>query len=169
MKAIIVATALFSAASLADGNAYYDYAKVESVEAVYETVQIQGSPNTVCYSKPYTQVTYEQHQSATPTILGAIIGGAIGNAVGHNKTNKKVGMVAGAALGGAIGHDIGKTSSGYGTREVCESRPQTVSYQQVLKGYHVGYRFKGERFYTFLKRHPGDKIKVRVNVSPVIY
>lgn len=169
MKTMIFATALFSAASVAGGNAYYDYAKVESVEAVYENVPVTTPAPVVCYRQPYTQVTYEHPQSATPTVLGAIIGGAIGHAVGHHKSNKKIGLIAGAALGGAIGHDIGNSARSQGSAAICNAHAHPVSYQQVLKGYHVSYRFKGQRFYTFLTHHPGDNIKVRVNVSPVIY
>ena len=161
----------------------YDYATVIKAVPAYETVH-HDIPVRRCHSSsPRRYHNHSPHShhpgySATPTIAGAIIGGAIGNAIGHNKRNKKVGLVAGAMLGGAIGHDIShhqrryKHSHQHQKRHYRKNRRCTVSYEpgdsyRQLTGYHVTYYYKGERYQTFTHEHPGHKIKVQVNVTPV--
>jgi uncharacterized protein YcfJ len=129
----------------------------------------------------YSEHTYS-HQNAAPAVVGAIIGGAIGNAIGHNKSNKKVGLAVGAILGGAIGHDISHQQSRHYQHHYHDrhdrhrhykKRRCSVNYESSnayrrLKGYSVTYRYKGQRYNTFTQEHPGHKIKVKINVTPVV-
>ena len=153
-----------------------DYAKVVSTTPLYRTVT-HSQPRKECWLEEvrYEQPRHNEHRSATGTIVGTIVGAAIGNAIGHNKTNKKVGMVAGGILGASIGHDISKASqrrhsNSYsyqtGTEEVC--RTTYDSYQtQELDGYQVVYRYHGQTYETRMDHRPGNRIKVRVKVTPV--
>ena len=101
-------------------------------------------------------------------ILGAIIGAALGNAVGHKKVNKRVGAVAGAILGGSIGADIGRSQrqGGYRMETVCD-RFDEVREEERFAGYHVRYQYNGTVYATRMRNHPGERIRVRVRVTPV--
>lgn len=137
---------------------HYDYGRVTQVTPVYRTIT-EYRPQQVCTQ---THVS-PRSRSATPVVMGAIIGGALGHAVGNNKTNKKVGMVAGAVLGGSIGNDSRHTPQGY--YEDCRTVNSSVQYRQVLDGYQVSYRYKGQTFQTFTDQHPGNRIALKVTTT----
>ena len=112
----------------------------------------------------------ERVGSARSTILlvGAVVGGAIGNAVGHNKTNKKVGAVVGAVLGGTIGKAVATENRRYErTEEVCRVINDYREEDRIV-GYHVKYRYNDVTYTTRTDRAPGETIKLRLAVSPVI-
>jgi uncharacterized protein YcfJ len=161
---------LLSNLSLADRyyEEHIDFAKVVDVQPLYETVS---------YEEPYQQCHYEQrvvrhggHDSKTGVILGSIIGGAIGHELGHNKSNKKVGAVAGALLGGSIAKDLQHNKRhGYHTTKnerICTTSHE-VRYKQELNGYNVTYKYRGKTYYTTMDQHPGNRIRVAVNVRPL--
>lgn len=137
-------------------ESFYDYAKVKSVTPIVETIE----------HRTPTQCHYEskrRHRSATPAILGSIIGAAIGNELGHKKSNKRVGAVAGGILGGAIGADIGRKHRAGG--EYCDH--YQVDYEEVVVGYDVSYRYRGQTYYTTTNEHPGRRIQIRLKFEPV--
>lgn len=150
----------------------YDYARVVHVEPIYQRVE-RSIPRESCWTE---RVAYEQphryrNDSYTDELIGGLIGGAIGNAVGHNKTNKKVQAVIGAAIGASIAHDINRPrGGGYNVSYRDEQRcavTHDVEYHEQVSGYHVTYRYHGQEYQTRTHRHPGKRIKVRVDVTPV--
>lgn len=168
----LIVAALMSNTALADHyrSGSWQYAKVISSEPIYETVSYsvpveQCREETVAHHEP-------RARSATAPIVGAIIGGALGNAVGHKKRNKQVGAVVGAVLGGSIGADVARRRAGYGddvyysTREVCSVVHERHSEQRIT-GYLVTYRYGGETYTAELDHDPGDRLRVRVDVTPV--
>ena len=182
---VLLGQAVFiSMAASVGAAAGYDEARVLEVSPVYETVRY-SSPREECrqervsvYDDSYEANRYRRKsKSAVPGIVGAIIGGAIGNGLGHNKTNKRVGTAVGAILGGAIGSDIAKKNARfaqdnyprnerrYTTQEVCTVIEDWQS-EQRLSGYDVTYSYAGETYSTRTDTHPGDTIKVHVNVTP---
>ena len=46
---------------------------------------------------------------------------------------------------------------------------QQLRYQDKIIGYNVGYRDRGQTYYTRMDHHPSDKIKNAVSVRPVIW
>ena len=146
-------------------GADYQWAEVVDVEPVYETVR-RIEPVEECREE---RVRHRSGgYSSTPPILGAIIGAALGNAVGHKKANKRVGAVAGAILGGSIGADIGRggRQGSYRTETVCD-RFEEVHQEERLAGYHVRYQYDGRLYATRMRNHPGERIRVRVRVTPL--
>ena len=143
-----------STSGVAQADSYYDYAKVKRATPVYNYVKV-GGPEKVCYS-----VQKRRHHDPSAALMGAIVGGAIGNAIGENSESTLVGAV----IGGSIGHSSGHSRS-YVT-EHCEIDYRPTRKIRELKGYDVTYRYKGNSYHTFLRHHPGDKLKVRVKVSP---
>ena len=99
-------------------------------------------------------------------------GEGIGNAVGHNKSNQRVGAVLGAVLGRSIGRDIMRrnesASSGeYQTVQRCETVYQQHEEERLV-GYQVTYLYNGEEYSVRTTTDPGDEIRVRVSVQPVL-
>ena len=178
MKSPVVFTAIlisvFSATAFADQNRHTDYARVVAVEPVYRTVE-RRVPQQECWVETVREeVPVRTASSATGTIVGGIVGGAIGHAVGHGRSNKKLGTVVGAALGMSVGNDLsrnrrgGYTEVSYRDVERCEVR-HTIQTERRLLGYDVTYQYQNQRYTTRMDQHPGKRIKVAVDVSPVGY
>lgn len=163
-------------------DTYYDYARVLKVQPVYHYVTV-SHPVQQCYPVERHTKVRNQHRHAThrgdrngSTIVGAVIGGAIGNVIGKaTGSNRGVSTIAGAVIGGSIGHESQHNGydRSYQTRVRIEERCEVV-YQKTkkvreVKGYDVKYRYEGEAYNAFMRKHPGDKIKVRVRVSPAGY
>ncbi|WP_299591834.1 hypothetical protein [uncultured Microbulbifer sp.] len=159
-----------------EGHDGYDYAIVTGVTPVYNDIQIV-EPRTQCWDQT---VTYQQ-----PSPAGAIIGGLIGAAVGrdaarghrhgrgrhrhYHRGNKGAGMVAGAAVGAMIGGAVSRHNAPvqYGTQQRCQV-VEEVSTRRELVGYDVNYRYNGQEYLIRTDQHPGDRIRVRVDVTPVL-
>lgn len=168
----LVGASLSLAASHVSADSFKDYARVTHVEPIYETIAY-SEPHRECHLEDRVVRRHHGGQSATPKILGALIGGAIGNELGHNKSNKRVGAVAGAILGGSIASDIQRGNRHHHntytkTERVCHTSHRTRERRE-LTGYHVDYKYRGRHYSTVMDRHPGDEIRVAVDVSPLDY
>jgi len=139
----------------------FAYAQVLNVTSVYQDVRV---PRAVETCEDYERVERVRPQSAGGTVLGAIIGGVVGNQVGSG-SGRRVATVAGAVAGGAIGREAG-TESRVSTESRCHLGEEYVLEQQVV-GYDVEYRYRGEVFMSRLDHNPGDRLRIRVAVSPV--
>ena len=109
-------------------------------------------------------------QVAGSTLLGAAIGAVIGHQIGDGQ-GRKAATAGGAVIGAAIGHQQGMRRYG----AVSPPQPYTVQrcetryhdeYQERVDGYRVTYVYHGRRQVTQLPYRPGDRIRVRVDVSP---
>ena len=141
---------------------------------------------TVSYSEPRQQCRLEQvaYRDSYPSyprqrnvagpLVGAVIGGALGNAVTNRKGNRQAGMAVGAVLGATIGAGVQRRHSErhysgpvqYRTEEICET---VTEYRQreELVGYDVTYRYGGQTYSTTLDQDPGERLPVRVAVTPL--
>jgi uncharacterized protein YcfJ len=108
-------------------------------------------------------------RSRTGTIFGAIIGGVIGNQFGSGN-GRRAATVAGAALGGSIGRDVDRQHRGPDayrpvTQERCRIE-RDVQESTVADGYRVTYEYGGRLYHTRTRQHPGERLRIRVAVSP---
>lgn len=150
-----------------NGNGY-DYARVVNVDPIVRQVRVE-TPRRECW----TEVVYDDQPqgyrgTAGPTLLGAAIGGVLGHQFeGHSNAT-----LIGALVGGAIGHDVGERrrhaqySQPVG-REVerCSERMEQT-YEERIDGYDVEYEYGGQFFHTRLPYDPGERMRVRVAVTP---
>ena len=160
-------------------NVEYDYATVIDAEPIFKTIRV-STPRQECWEE---EVTYDneyydnryrdgRHRGAS-TLVGSVVGGALGNAVGHRRKNRQVGTVVGAVLGAVIGnayaaekyHDHQYVS--YGFEKRCHVVEDTHVEKRIV-GYNVRYRYSNVTYSTRTKVDPGDTIKVRIAISPVI-
>lgn len=160
-------------------GAAYDWAKVIDVAPI-----IAESSRPVyreqCWDEPvrerYVYEDYRRPRSSAGPVLGAIVGGVVGNQFGSGS-----GKVAMTAAGAALGHAIARDSQRYDDRyayarypshervvyaERCRTVTDYVRDERVM-GYDVTYRYQGQTYRTRTDYHPGDRIRVRVDVTPV--
>ena len=170
-----------------DNGPRWDTARVVNVDPILAP----GEPSyrQQCWQEPVRYVSrergygYEDRRyvrqggpgTATNTVLGGIVGAAIGRQFGDGD-GRRAATVAGALLGGAIANDRSRQryDDGYGRsyeRETVryEQRCQTVSdgrAEDRVVGYRVAYDYNGHVYTTETPYHPGDSIRVRVDVVP---
>jgi uncharacterized protein YcfJ len=151
----------------------YDYAVVERVEMLTRIVDVPV-PREECWEVP---VTYYQPppqpgvHSYTPMIVGGIIGGVVGNQFGSG-SGRDWATVTGATLGASVGSDYNNRRAYAPGRSYTsnERRCRIVNdHQQEERadGYLVTYTYNGRHYETRTPNHPGDRIKVRFDVSAV--
>ncbi len=185
---VLIAAAALSTAALADGKNHrkghkherHDrvhqslqaYGKVIDVTPIYREVRV-STPRKECWDEPVrTRHTRRSASQAGPTLVGALLGGAIGHQIGKGR-GKQVATALGTVIGAQVANDASRhnrhDSFEQYTRyeEVCEVT-ERVNYQQVIDGYQVTYKYKGQRFNTRMPYDPGDRIKLRIRVEPVI-
>lgn len=155
-------------------DAVYDYAKVVDVQPLATRVRV-STPQQECWN----ETRYDERGSSGPvsnnvvggTLLGAVIGAAIGNQIGSGD-GRRAATAGGAIVGAAIGHNQAVRRTGYEApppREYSVQRCETRyhdEWQERIDGYRVTYVYHGRRQVTELPYRPGDRIRVRVDVSP---
>ncbi len=153
-----------------DNHQFTDFAKVKQAKAQYKTFE-HRIPEEKCWTET---VVHERHErpSRTGALLGGLIGGAIGHSVGHGRSNQKLGAVVGTVLGASIGKDVSKqhrSQQGHTYEDIQRCGVEYHSqYEERIIGYDVTYQYRGEFYQTFMKKHPGKRIRVNVAISPVI-
>jgi uncharacterized protein YcfJ len=151
---------------------YTELAEVVNVEPIRTTVRV-ATPRRECWEEevPYRYSGHGTGHSYTPMILGGIVGGVVGNQFGKGDGNTLM-TVAGALLGGSVGRDharyrgAGAPHGGYTTLETRCSVRDEYHDEERIDGYRVEYRYDGRVYTTRMDRHPGDRIRVNVSVTP---
>jgi uncharacterized protein YcfJ len=150
-------------------NKFYDYAKVIKITPIFKQVKV-STPRQECWDEHSTRpVTREVHTDSTGNaIVGGIIGGVLGHQVGGGR-GKDVATVAGTLIGAAVGHNSGHRTVNTGEyrtehRERCTTHVE-YRYEDRPDGYRVSYRYHGEIFHTRMNRHPGKRLRIKVQIS----
>jgi uncharacterized protein YcfJ len=185
MKSALTAIALalgVAFAGTASARAYDDggdWARVVRVDPIIETYDEPVS-REVCRDEPVEyyepRYVYEpgyRRDNTGATILGAIVGGALGNTVGKGD-GRKAATVAGAVIGGSVAAHNARRRGGYvdaggsvrrDYEQRCEVRTDYRTEEQVV-GYDVTYDYHGRIGHTRTDAHPGERIRVIVDVRP---
>lgn len=158
-----------------NGDAAYDYARVVDVQPLVTRVRVT-TPQRECWDE--TRV--DQHgygssalprSSAGGAVLGGIVGAVIGHQFGHGQ-GRSAATAAGAVIGAAVGSRQAQRRAAYASQppqpytvQRCETRYHD-EWQERTDGYRVTYVYNGRRQVTQLPYRPGDRIRVRVDVSP---
>lgn len=143
-------------------------AKVTRVETVYETIIVKR-PVTECWTEQHRVPVAEPDHRVAGSVIGGILGGVVGHQAGRGR-GRDVATVAGSLLGAAIGYNVGSRrvsywGPAYHDRKVCETVDHSMAEERV-SGYRVEYSYQGQTFVTHTDRHPGQWIRLQVNVSP---
>lgn len=112
------------------------------------------------------------------TIVGGIVGAAIGSQVGGGSARYATSAL-GTMVGGMAGREIyerrTRVPDRVGTVTVCDPEPVNAGYgtydtrypqERAVSAYDVTYEYAGQQYTTRTSYHPGDRIRVRVDVRP---
>jgi uncharacterized protein YcfJ len=139
-------------------NVSHGYAQVLRADEVVEIRRVLV-PQEQCEpeQEPPRQV------NAGGAVIGAILGAALGNQVGDGD-GRRAATAVGAVAGGVIGNNIARN------RELDQAgRCEVVQVEQeqsVVVGYDVEYMYKGDKYLSRLPYDPGNRLRVRVSVTP---
>jgi uncharacterized protein YcfJ len=168
-----------AAPALADhghGNAYghysstgYVYARVVDVDPMVRYVTV-NRPHEECWTD-YERQRVGSFGAAGQTAAGAVIGAAIGRQFGGG-SGKDALTLLGAAAGGAIAREraLRNGAGGYEAREVPVERCEVVNdrvTEERIDGYLVTYVYDGRTYEMQTHEHPGDRVRLAVDVRPV--
>jgi len=153
--------------ALATENVSFTFADVLRADPVFETVRYR-EPREECFDQDVV-VRERGRRSSGGAVAGAIIGGVLGSQVGSGD-GRRAATAAGAIIGGAVGHDSDRRRSGPDREyETTERHCRTIEVEREerrITGYDVEYRLKDDVFFSRLAYDPGNKLRVRVAVSP---
>lgn len=173
LSILVLSADLFASDRGRHTNSDYDYAQVISAQPIVKMVRV-STPREECWQEEvaYRDGGSSRHDHGAVPVLGAVLGGAFGNAVGHSKRNKQVGSLVGAVLGASLAASASSRAHRparvtYVTEERCRVYQDYREEERIL-GYRVKYRYNERNYTTRMDRDPGDRLKVRLSVSPVI-
>lgn len=147
----------------------YTYAQVVDVQPIYAEFRIPQN-RRVCDQNSRRPHNRPQHASnGGGALLGGIIGGIIGNRFGKGH-GRQAATVAGVIVGSTIGSNA--RSQGYystnDSRRACYNQRE-YRIEQRITGYDVSYEYNGKIYQTRLQNHPGDRVRIEVNVQVAEY
>lgn len=109
------------------------------------------------------------------TVLGGIAGAVLGSKVGDG-SGRYVGTAVGSMVGGMAGRSIYDNTqrnrqAQTGTVRVCDPEPVNdrgdyYGGNERVDGYDVTYEYAGRTYRTRTSYNPGDRMRVRVSVTP---
>jgi len=153
-----------------DRDSGYEYARVVDVQPLMTRVRV-SSPQRECWDE--TRVDSRGNGGPRTTaggaLLGAVIGGVIGHQVGSGR-GRDAATAAGAVIGAGVGARQAERNGNYPppreyTVQRCDTR-YSDHWEERIDGYKVTYVYNGRRGVTEMPYKPGDRIRVRVDVSP---
>lgn len=165
---LAASTLLFASGSNAESFA--DWATVTKVDPIERKYTIR-KPVEKCWKETVrVQRPGRSDGSMTNELLGGILGGVVGNQFGGG-SGKDAMTIAGAALGASIANDQERQQAGqrapgrYEEIERCETIYETEEKRE-FSHYRVQYRYNEHLFTAKMENDPGDRIRVRVSVTP---
>lgn len=154
------------AVSVTVNAADYDYAKVVSVTPIVKIVRV-STPEKECWTERVVHYN-RADDNVGGMILGGIIGGALGNRIGKGN-GRKAAIAAGTLIGASIGRSHNRSAGhSYSTNEQRCKVVNVYHEEERIDGYRVNYKYKGHVYNTRTRREPGNRIKVKVSVTPVL-
>jgi len=147
-------------------SAHYGWAAVLRVDPVYDE-QAATVSQQECYEEqiPVSDSEMPDGKRSVATVIGAVVGSLLGNQVGKGN-GRRAATVAGAVAGGSIGSEVGRDQPQYTTQRHCRPTGATTPGPRHVIAYDVEYRYRGEVFTSRLAYDPGDRVRVRVSVTP---
>ena len=149
------------------GEQLFDYARVVDVQPRYRRIEL-SEPVRECWEEP----VYQTRNSAGGMLAGGLIGGIVGHQLGDGR-GQRVATALGTLIGASIGHQAVNGHRGHGEQRVagyrqhCNTHYRT-SYEEVVDSYDVTYKYRGRIYHTEMPYDPGKRIKMRIQITPVI-
>ena len=160
-------------APIDENAAHYGWAAVLRVDPVYDEAAAEpaASGQQECWEEQVptgaeSGANNDHSRRTVVTMIGAVVGGLLGNQVGKGD-GRRAATVAGAVAGGVVGNQVAADDRPqYTTQRHC--RPSTAGSPgpRHVVAYDVEYRYRGEVFTSRLAYDPGDRMRVKVSVTP---
>ena len=170
IRNIIIGCTFVAVAGSASADRYndnYTYAQVVDAQPIYETFEVPRNKR-VCRDERRSR---RHRDSGGSAVLGAIVGGILGNQFGRGhgrEANTVAGVFAGAAIGANAGKHNRHDYNDNGYRKHCYTKTDYYE-EQRLAGYDVSYEYNGQVYHARLNEHPGDRVRIQVNVQLAEY
>lgn len=146
-----------------DDRGQVEYAKVVRSTPIYRQVRV-SVPRQECHDE---RVVYrEPRYNNGNALVGALIGGVAGHQFGSGRGNAAA-TAAGALIGASIASDRGGAVRERVSYEQVCNRYDDYRYEEHIEGYDVSYKLNGRVYQTRMAHDPGNRLPVRVAVSPV--
>jgi uncharacterized protein YcfJ len=161
------AAACIGAVPVANATDWDDFARVVNVTPQVEQV---NRPRQECRTEYVTTQRQQPAQRGVGgSIVGGVAGGLLGNQVGGG-TGRTAATAAGAILGAVVG-DRMENSAGPNGATVVEQQPVRQCYmvdqwETRNNGYNVTYEYHGRTSTALMPYDPGERMRVRVSVTP---
>lgn len=128
---------------------------------------------------PYAGQRGNDASRTVATVVGGIAGAVLGSRIGDG-SGRYVGTAVGSMVGGMAGRSIYDSAQRErqvtrGTVRVCDPVPVDAYGRDAgsgyygseqMQGYAVTYEYAGRTYQTRTSHHPGDRLRVRVDVRP---
>jgi len=107
------------------------------------------------------------------TVLGGVIGAVLGSKVGGGSgryASAAIGSMVGGMAGREVYENVQRNRSRTAEVRVCDPEPTSDrryddrAAEERVEGYDVTYEYGGRQYVTRTDYHPGDRIRVRVDV-----
>jgi len=167
VQADVAQTQAHSTPTARDDNARYGWADVLRVDPVYDDSGPPPAtpPREECYDEQTAVEPPQPDNRTAGTVLGAIVGGVIGNQFGKGN-----GRAATTAAGAAAGAVVGNNASAPGERAFATERHcrivEAAGGGRHIVAYDIEYRYRGELYSARMNFDPGDRLRVRISVTP---
>lgn len=150
-------------------SVHFGWADVLRVDPIYDDAgpAPTAPPHEECYEEQVMQPAAADNRGGS-TVLGAIIGGVIGNQFGKG-SGRAAATAAGAVAGAAVGNNAAAQSQQDGRVTSTERHCRIVDSptgQRHIAAYDIEYRYRGELYTSRMNYDPGDRIRVRISVTP---
>lgn len=166
---IVTALCCLAVMPLAQAVDFEDTARVISATPQVEQI---NQPRQECRTDYVTvqQQAQPQQKNYGGAIIGGIAGGLLGNQVGKG-TGRTVATAGGAVAGALVGDHLANNNTApaptYAQQPVQSCRV-VDHWETRTNGYAVTYKYHGQTYTSVLPYQPGQTIRVRVSVNPVI-
>lgn len=114
-----------------------------------------------------------QTGATVATVVGGLVGAVLGSQVGGGSgryATSAIGSMVGGMAGREIYEQTQRNRTRTGTVRVCDPVPVDGRYRatggSAVRAYDVTYEYGGRQYTTRTDHHPGDRIRVRVDVRP---
>jgi uncharacterized protein YcfJ len=155
-----------------ENAAHYGWAAVLRVDPVYDEAATEpaASAQQECWDEQVpvgaeSGAATDSGRRSVATMIGAVVGGLLGNQVGKGD-GRRAATVAGAVAGGVVGSQIATDRPQYTIQRRCRPAAGGASASRHVVGYDVEYRYRGEVFTSRLAYDPGDRVRVKISVTP---
>lgn len=149
--------------------AEYVYARVVDVDPMVRRVTV-NRPRQECWDEVVREPA-RPFGTVGQTVAGGIVGAAIGRQFGSGNDRDALTLI-GAAAGAAVANQRALRHQGVAYRDVAVQRCRTVNErvtEEIVDGYLVTYAYQGRHYTMQTATHPGDRVRLAVDLRPVGY